>query len=45
MEDFSTQLNVLLVDTFNSILRMEESMLKSAGGSGIISVCKGLACL
>ena len=35
MEDFSTQLNVLLVDTFNSILRMEESMLKSAGGANL----------
>ena len=35
MEDFSTQLNVLLVDTFNSILRMEESMLKSDGGANL----------
>ncbi len=35
MDDFSTQLNLLLVDTFNSILRMEENMLKSSGGANL----------
>jgi DNA-binding MarR family transcriptional regulator len=32
MDDFSKELNLLLVDTFNSILRMEENMLKTSGG-------------
>ncbi len=35
MDDFSKQLNLLLVDTFYSILRMEEQMLKSSGGMNL----------
>ena len=30
MDDFMSQLNVLLVDTFNNILKYEESSLKKA---------------